>query len=792
LKPATGNPVTAPSMDMVWGSFYVTSIKKSDDPVKIFSSVREAKLAYDLRKISLRQKIKVRVLKDELGAKVKENILETCMGRILFNDLYPSKIPFYNEVVDKKKMAGIVQLCLEYYGFEKTAEVLDRIKNFGFKQLTKAGFSWGIGDLPDVEGKQEQVKKGIAEVDQVEQQYEEGFLTADERYSKIIEIWTRIKDSVTALTKDILDEEGPVYSMINSGARGSWGQLSQMLGMKGLVTNPSGQIIELPVKANFKEGFSVLEYYISTHGTRKGLSDTALRTANAGYLTRRLVDVAQDVIIKEEDCGDTKGKVITQKECKILGQNLIEKIVGRFVLEPIKHPKTGKEIVKAGEIVTEEKARSMEGLEIEQVTIRSLLSCKLPKGVCQKCYGFDLAHNKLVKKGTSVGIIAAQSIGEPGTQLTMRTFHTGGVAGTSDITQGLPRVEEIFEARIPKKKALIAEVGGLVSIQEKERVITGPKGEIVAKSSFGEKLLKVTYNDTDEETFKLKADFAVKVKDGEFVKDKDVLYLDENKKKVKTKRAGRIELGEKELKIVDNVEKEKEYVIAPGTVLWVKDGDMVEKGTQLTEGHLDLQQYFKIAGKRKVQDYIQKEIQYIYSSQGQKLNDKHVELIARQMFSRIYVKDSGDTSLLEGEVVERSAYEIENSELKKSEKQAIGEEVFLGISKVSLTTDSFLSAASFQETARVLINAAVNGKEDKLEGLKENVIIGRLIPAGTGLESVAKEILPEIAKIKEQAAKFEAEAAENKDIYGKVETPAEETPAPKEEATKEEPKEDTK
>jgi DNA-directed RNA polymerase subunit beta' len=733
LKPATGNPVTTPSMDMVWGSFYVTYLQKSDKPMKVFSSVREAKLAYDLRKITLRQPIRVKVIKDELKGKVKENILETCMGRVLFNNLFPDKIPFYNEVIDKKKMANIVQLCLEYYGFETTAEVLDKIKNFGFKQLTKAGFSWGMGDLPDVHGKQELVKQGIGEVDEVEQQYEEGFLTSDERYSKIIEIWTRIKDEVTKLTQGILDEEGPVYSMINSGARGSWGQLSQMLGMKGLVTNPSGQIIELPVRANFKEGFSVLEYYISTHGTRKGLSDTALRTANAGYLTRRLVDVAQDIVIHEVDCGDDKGKIITEEECKNLGQKLIDKVSGRYVLDAIKHPKTGKEIVKAGELVSEQKSRELEGLGIEQVRIRSLLTCTMRHGVCQKCYGFDLAYNQLVKRGTSVGIIAAQSIGEPGTQLTMRTFHTGGVAGTSDITQGLPRVEEIFEARIPKKKALIAEVGGLVAIQEKERTIKGPKGEIIAKSSFGERLLTITYNDTEEESYKLKEAFKLKVEDGEFVKEKDVLYLDDNKKKIKSKRTGRVEIIDKVLSIVDSVEKEKEYIISPGTVVWVKDGEMVEQGAQLTEGHFDLQQYFRVAGKRKVQDYIQKEIQYIYSSQGQRLNDKHVELIARQMFSRVYVNDSGDTNLLEGEIVEKSAFEDENANLAKGEKKAAAEEIFLGISKVSLSTNSFLSAASFQETARVLINAAVNGKEDKLVGLKENVIIGRLIPAGTGL-----------------------------------------------------------
>jgi len=732
LKPATGNPVASPAMDMVWGSFYVTSYLTGAKAKKYFGSVEEAKIAYDLRKISLRDPINVKVNKAEFGSKIKDELFETSMGRILFNNLLPEKLPYYNEIIDKKKMSAIIQLCLEFYGFETTAEVLDKIKNFGFKQLTKSGFSWGMGDLPDVEGKSALLEQGINEVDQVQNQYDEGLLTADERYTKVIEIWTKIKDEITKLSQGSLYEEGPVYSMINSGARGSWGQLSQMLGMKGLVTNPSGQIIELPVKANFKEGFSVLEYYISTHGTRKGLSDTALRTANAGYLTRRLVDVAQDIIVREDDCGDTVGRTITKEQCEALGQKLVDKIVGRCTLEPIVNPKTGKQVVVAGEIITEEIARKLEKLDLQEVKIRSILNCKTSHGICKKCYGFDLAYNKLVKEGTAVGIIAAQSIGEPGTQLTMRTFHTGGVAGTSDITQGLPRVEEIFEARPPKKKALIAEVSGLVSIQEKERTIQGPKGEIVAKSAFGERIMKIQYDEVEEEVHKIKDDYKIKVKQGEFVKEKDVLFVKDDKKKVKTKRTGRVEISENELKIVDSVEKEKEYIIPPGTVLWVKDGDMIEKGAQLTEGSIELQQYYKVSGRDAVVNYILNEIQYIYSSQGQKLNDKHVELIARQMFSRMYIKDAGDTYLLEGEVVEKETIDDANAELDKKSKKAVGEEVFLGISKVSLSTNSFLSAASFMETARVLINAAVNGRVDKLEGLKENVIIGRLIPAGTG------------------------------------------------------------
>jgi len=768
LKPATGNPVVTPSMDMVWGGYYVTSIntEKANQKPKAFASAEEAKIAYDLRKLSLREPILVKVTKKEFGSKVKKDeLFNTTLGRILFNDLLPDKLPYYNEIVDKKKMGEIVKLCLEFYGFQKTADMLDRIKSFGFKQLTKSGFSWGLGDLPDVKGKKELIEKGNAEIEEINNQFEEGLLTGDERYTKVIEVWTRIKDEVTKLSQGILHPEGPVYSMINSGARGSWGQLTQMLGMKGLVTNPSGQIIELPVKANFKEGFSVLEYYISTHGTRKGLSDTALRTANAGYLTRRLVDVAQDLVILEDDCGDSEGRLITKEESESMGQKLIDRAVGRYVVSDVINPKTGKVVLAAGELITDDIARDLAKLDLPAIHLRSPLSCKLSTGICKKCYGYDLAYNKPVELGTAVGIIAAQSIGEPGTQLTMRTFHTGGVAG-SDITQGLPRVEEIFEARPPKKKALIAEVAGLVSIQEQQKTIKGPKGEILAQTSFGERVLKIAYNDSDEEVYTIKDSFKLKVKEGDLVGEKETLFVDEEKNKVKARRNGRIVLDGDKLKIVSDVESVKEYIIPAGMVLWVRDGDMVEKGAQLTEGSLDLVQYYKVAGREAVQAYILKEIQYIYSSQGQKLNDKHVELIARQMFSRVYVQNPGDTYLLEGEVVERAAFDEANAQLAEGAKPAEAEEVFLGISKVSLSTQSFLSAASFQETARVLINSAVTGRVDHLRGLKENVIIGRLIPAGTGFNAKPLDEETE-TEVTEQPAKPEEPQAE--------ETPKQET-----------------
>jgi len=733
LKPATGMPVAVPSMDMVWGSYYLTKMKEVEKP-KIFSNTKEAKAAYDLRKIDLQDKILVKVdSSSDLKSKLKnENVIETTIGRIIFNRILPEKMPFYNEVLDKKKLGVITSLCLDIYGFTKTAELLDKIKELGFKQLTKSGYSWGMDDLPSLDGKKDLIKEGNKRVDEIKNQYEAGLLTEDERYSKIIEIWTDIKDKIVKLSQNSLLEGGPVHSMITSNARGSWGQLTQMMGMKGLVTNPAGQIMELPVKANFKEGFSVLEYYISTHGARKGLSDTALRTANAGYLTRRLVDVSQDVVIFEKDCKDTEGRIFTKKESEAIGQTLVSRITGKYLLKDIKNPKTGKVVVKKGEIITNEIARKLEKLDIEEAHVRTVLSCKLDRGLCQKCYGYDLAYNEVVKPGTAVGIIAAQSIGEPGTQLTMRTFHTGGVAG-KDITQGLPRVEEVFEARPPKKKALLSEADGKVKIIEKPRVIQGPKGEIVAQTAFGERTLKISYKDDEEDIYNFKDPKKVDLqfKAGAKVKQGDVLFT-EGKKKIKAVRDGILKAEEDKVKVVNEVKKEKEYLIPAGLTLWVKDGDKVEKGDQLTEGSINLEELYLLKGKEAVQQYILDEIQYIYSSQGQRLNDKHVEVIARQMFSRVYVKDAGDTYLLEGEIVEKAELAEANEQIAKGGKLAVGEEIFLGISKVSLSTKSFLSAASFQETARVLINAAVTGKVDKLEGLKENVIIGKLIPAGTG------------------------------------------------------------
>ncbi|MBD3359768.1 MAG: DNA-directed RNA polymerase subunit beta' [Candidatus Buchananbacteria bacterium] len=736
LKPATGNPITTPKMDIVWGCYYITSFEDIKEEPRAFASCQDAILAYRSKIITIRERIKVKTI---LPDKDQPEIIETNVGRIFFNKILPEGMPFYNEQIHTKKLGQIIKYCLELLGKDATAKLLDDVKDLGYYYLTKSGYSWGMDDLPVLEQKQALIEQGDKIIDEVNEQYEQGLLTKSERHSKIIEIWTGIKDKIVQISQDSLDKEGPVYSMVTAGARGSWGQVTQMVGMKGLVSNPAGEIIELPVKASFKEGFGVLEYFISTHGSRKGLSDTALRTANAGYLTRRLVDVAQDVVIREEDCGDKQGIVYTKKESEEIGVNLLERVWGRVCLDKITHPETDEVIINKNEIISDEVVRKLKDLDLEQIIVRSVLACKLSRGICKKCYGYDLGYNELAKLGTAVGIVAAQSIGEPGTQLTMRTFHTGGVAG-SDITQGLPRVEELFEARPPKRKAFIADVEGVVSITEASRKIEDEKGQVLLSTTYGQKIIKIKYDELEEDIHQIKDDKAIiKVKEGQKVKKGDVLFK-QGKKEVKAKKDGVIKLTEKTAKVIAQIEREKEYLIPPGYRIWVKDGDFVKVGEQLTEGSLDLRQLYKLKGKDEVKKYIVKEIQYIYSSQGQKLNEKHIEVIIKQLFSRCLVNDSGDTNLLPAEIIESSELEEANAEIRKGKgKEATAEELFLGITKVSLSTRSFLSAASFQETSRVLINAAVTGKVDTLDGLKENVIIGRLIPAGTGFKKKSKD-----------------------------------------------------
>ncbi len=748
LKPATGEPIVAPSQDIVWGAYYTTfedpKLKdKADNQLKYFYNTDDANLAYENKIINLHEPILVYINKERV---------RTTVGRVIFNLVLPEKLRFVNQVVGKGKLKDLIRDCLRTYNREETVKFIDNLKNKSLAFITKSGLSWGFGDLPELSEKDRLIEEAITQVEMIQGQYDDGLLTDSERYSKVIEQWSNTKDEISEICKKSLENILPVFSMIDSGARGSWAQPVQILGMKGLVISPTGAIMELPVKGNFKKGFGVLEYFISTHGVRKGLSDIALRTANAGYLTRRLVDVSQDVIISSEDCGDKEGIEINKVDVEKIGEDFYDKILGRYLVKDLKG-KDKKIILKKNEIIDQDRIKDLKDKEIDSVIVRSSLSCLLHKGICAKCYGWDLSYNKPVNLGATVGVIAAQSIGEPGTQLTMRTFHGGGVAGQDDITQGLPRVEEIFEARSPKKKALMADVDGKIKIEFAQKTIKDNKGKEILVDNPQEKILSLSYKGKSQEKYyfsekinevklatgatakdKKKIELKVLVKDGDKVnKGSDLFKI--GTEVVKSKSAGEVSVSEKFVSILKNVIKTKEFTIYKGTMLMVKNDQEVKRGDQLTEGSLDLRELYSLRGRLAAQKYIISEIQYVYSSQGQPLNDKHVEIIARQLFSRYLITESGDTQLLPGETIEEEVLNQANLLVKKPAK---ADRLLLGITKASLSTDSFLSAASFQETSRVLIDAAVNGKIDYLEGLKENVIIGCLIPAGTGYKGKKK------------------------------------------------------
>ena len=749
LKPAHGGPVATPGKDIAWGIYFLTmetSPKpESKEGLPIFANESDALYAAQVRKIGLRDWVVVRLRTGDM-------IIST-PGRIMVNLQFPPEVPFKNEVLGKKPLAAIVKYYLELHGSEKTAAFLDRLKDLGFEYSTKAGYSWGMADLPDVTAKGALLEEGDKRVREIDGYFAQGLLTGTERHSSIIKVWNEIKDRVADEAKKALPKDNPASTMIESGARGSWGQMTQMVGMKGLVANPAGEIIELPVKSSFKEGYDVLEFFISSHGVRKGLTDTALRTANAGYLTRRLVDVAQDVVVREEDCGDDEGVVLTKKESDEIGEALLIRILGRYTLSDLKKPGGRKVLVPAGELVKEEHVREIESAskELEEAHVRSVMTCRLRRGVCQRCYGYDLAHNKLVKMGTAVGIMAAQSIGEPGTQLTMRTFHTGGVAG-KDITQGLPRVEELFEARNPKQKAIMAEVSGKATVETAQReIVQAGTGKQILDMRPGQKTVKIEYIGVSDESFNYGKTGEALVKEGDKVKGGQIIAKKGNGTEYTAPADGTIAFKKTNtVTIIFEQKKIREYIIPPGYTLYVKDGDEIQSGDALTDGHLDLQVLFKFKGQDAVQKYLSTEIQFIYASQGQKLNNKHIEIIVRQMFSRVKVQDPGDTDLLPGETIEKATFEDANDTVVKGQKKATSHPLFLGITKISLSTDSWLSSASFQETARVLINASVTGKIDRLDGLKENVIIGRLIPAGTGYEDMEQELIGNVSTLHEE------------------------------------------
>ncbi|MEW6047448.1 MAG: DNA-directed RNA polymerase subunit beta' [Bacillota bacterium] len=657
LLPATGRPVVTPTQDMVIGCYYLT-LERQGAPGSgmVFQSAAEVRMACDEGVLELHAPIDVRL---EDGRRVK-----TTAGRVFFREALPEKLlkdENWNRVIDRKQLARIVDELYRAYGPEQSAEVLDRIKFLGFHFATTSGTTVGVTDIVIPPKKQEILKEADEQVERVEQQHRRGLLTAEERYQRIVETWTRAKERVTRAMLDNLDRFNPVYMMAISGARGNESQLAQLAGMRGLVADPTGRTFEIPIRANFREGLTVLEYFISTHGTRKGLADTALRTADSGYLTRRLVDVAQDVLVREEDCGTTEFIEVGPLKDPSSGlviESLRERIAGRLAGEDIRDPNTGEILVRANETIDDEMAARIEELGTDRVPVRSVLVCRSRYGVCAACYGRNLATGQTVEVGEAVGIIAAQSIGEPGTQLTMRTFHTGGVAG-QDITSGLPRVEELFEARRPKGQAVMTEISGTVHLQE---------------SKTARRLL-------------------VRGDDGE----------------------------------------ERQYVIPYGSRLVVQEGQRVEAGDRLTEGPINPHDILRVKGLRGVQMYLLQEVQNVYRSQGVDINDKHIEIIVRQMLRKVRVEDPGDTDLLPGGIVEQHELEEENARVVAGGQPATWKPVLLGITKASLATESFLSAASFQETTRVLTDASIKGKTDPLLGLKENVIIGKLIPAGTGM-----------------------------------------------------------
>ena len=686
LKPSDGGPVAVPSQDMVLGIYYLTQERPGyPGEGKFFKSVNEAILAYENKVITLQSKIKVRCTKTMPDGTVLTGNVESTLGRFLFNEILPQDLGFVDRsipgnelllevdfLVGKKQLKQILEKVINTHGATKTAEVLDAIKSTGYKYSTRAAMTVSISDMTVPPQKPEMIQNAQNIVDKITKNYKRGLITEEERYKEVVETWKKTDDELTRALLDGLDKYNNIFMMADSGARGSDKQIKQLAGMRGLMADTTGHTIELPIKSNFREGLDVLEYFMSAHGARKGLSDTALRTADSGYLTRRMVDVSQELIVRETDCCETRDEISGMyvkgfMDGKEEIESLQERITGRFSCETIKN-KDGEVLVKANHMITPKRAARImsegvnaEGGPIDQVKIRTILTCKCKVGVCAKCYGANMATGEPVQVGESVGIIAAQSIGEPGTQLTMRTFHTGGVAG-GDITQGLPRVEELFEARKPKGLAIITEIPGVAVIND-----TKKKREIIV---------------TDPES------------------------------------------GES-----------KTYLIPYGSRIKIMDGQTLEAGDELTEGSVNPHDILRIKGVRAVQDYMLREVQRVYRLQGVEISDKHIEVLVRQMLKKIRIEDNGDTEFLPGTLVDVLDFEEVNEQLEKEGKTpAEGKQVMLGITKASLATDSFLSAASFQETTKVLTEAAIKGKVDHLVGLKENVIIGKLIPAGTGLK----------------------------------------------------------
>ena len=686
LKPSDGRPVAVPSQDMVLGSYYLTMVVEGEKGAgKVFRDGDEALMAYQSGEVGIHAPIRVRRTQTIDGVE-RSAIVDTTVGQMIFNAPVPQDLGFVDRskeenlfrfevdfLVTKKTLGKIIDKCIKVHGTTRTSEVLDNIKNQGYQYSTRSGITVAVCDAVIPPQKKELIAVAEKEIDAIHRQYDRGYITDDDRYDRVITVWNK----TTGEVKNALEENfsknplNPIYMMAHSGARGSMDQIRQLAGMRGLIANTSGRAIEIPIRANYREGLNILEYFNSSRGARKGLADTALRTADSGYLTRRLVDVSQEVIIREQDCGTHDGiEAYDIMDGDRVIEDMAERLMGRYVADEVVDPATGEVLVDRDKMMDEHDVARIVAAGITRVKIRSIINCCARDGVCAKCYGVNLATDQPVAIGEAVGIIAAQSIGEPGTQLTMRTFHTGGIASASDITQGLPRVEELFEARRPKSVAVIAHNGGRVSFDKDAKGV-------------------------------------------------DIVIIEDP------------ETGER-----------SERQIVYGSKLKVSEGDTVQKGDFITEGSAEPGEILQVGGELAVQDYLIKEVQMVYRTQGVDINDKHIEVIVRQMMKKVKVEEAGDTEFIQGSMVDRSEVVRRNEELLRQNQEDGGERrpavfhpILLGITKASLATDSFMSAASFQETTRVLTDAAIKGKTDPLQGLKENVIIGKLIPAGTGLVS---------------------------------------------------------